>query len=110
MTCTANDWPVGRQPFKWYMTSSELALFDYIYRSEGALEPHDVRNVVSLWLERRVAPPDRKLRVDHMLSRRSLQRSGERLRASDDGRILARRSWKVSSACWIRAQGCSTSR
>ena len=90
MNCTANDRPVERQPFGWEMTAFELAVFVCIYRSDNPLLADDVRKDVSLWFERMVAPADLRLCLDHMLSRGWLLQSGERLRASNEGRTMAR--------------------
>lgn len=90
MNFTASDAPSRHQPFDWDMTAFELAVFICIYRSGSPLLLDEVRREVSLWFERVIGPEDLKRCIEYMLWRGWLLQSGDRLRASNGGRIVAR--------------------
>ncbi|UZW57842.1 hypothetical protein NUH86_22795 (plasmid) [Sphingobium sp. JS3065] len=90
MNFTASDAPSRHQPFDWEMTAFELAVFICIYRSPTSLLLDEVRREVSLWFERVIGSEDLKGCIGYMLGRGWLLQSGDRLRASNRGRIIAR--------------------
>ena len=90
MNFTASDAPSRHQPFDWEMTAFELGVFICIYRSTSPLLLDEVRREVSLWFERVISPEDLKCCVGYMLDREWVLQSGDRFRASDGGRVIAR--------------------
>lgn len=90
MNCIVGDLRSRAQPFGRNMTAFELAVFVCIYRNNAPLWRDKKRKEVSLWFEHMVAPAELKACLDHMLARGWLLQRGVRLRASNEGRAIAR--------------------
>ena len=90
MNCIVGDLPSRAQPFGRNMTAFELAVFVCIYRNDAPPWRDNLRKEVSLAFEHMVAPAELKACFDHMLARRWLLQRGDRLRASNEGRAIAR--------------------
>ncbi|MCY1167329.1 hypothetical protein D9M73_72900 [compost metagenome] len=92
MICTANDPPPsGDSPAcDWAMTVLELAIFIAVFRAVQPVDTDVISEILCRWFECFIAPDDIAAAAAGMVGRGWLVVVGGKLKATEDGRRVAR--------------------
>lgn len=77
-------------PFDWNMTAFELAIFVCVFRSPSPMLIDEIRRAVGRWFESTIPRETMAETIGHMIGRGWLIKSKDRIRASVQGREVAR--------------------
>ncbi|WP_242128565.1 hypothetical protein [Sphingobium sp. Sx8-8] len=77
-------------PFGWDMTAFELAIFVCVFRSHSPMQVDEICRAVGRWFECSIPREIMAETIGHMIGRGWLIKSKDRMRASVQGREVAR--------------------